>query len=65
MADLKEEVFNLVDAQPERMMQIVAIQDHIREQFIEHHAGEIRYAIRMLLDEGRARLNSGNILVLN
>jgi hypothetical protein len=65
MADLKEEVFKLVDVQPERRMQVMSIQNHICAQFVEHHAGEVRFAIRMLVDEDRAQLISGNILVLN
>ena len=65
MADLKEEVFKLVNDQPERKMLVMAIQNRICEQFVEHHSGEVRLAIRLLLDENRAILVPGNILILS
>ena len=65
MADLKEEIIKLVEAQPERKMQVMSIQSGICAQFLEHHAGEVRRAIRMIVDEDLAMLTSGNILVLN
>ena len=65
MADLIEEVFNLVDVVPERKMQSVEVQKRICEKFSEFHTGDVRRAIRLLVDTDRARLESGNILVLN
>jgi hypothetical protein len=65
MADLSKEIFDLVDVQPYRKMQVMEISRLICEQFPEHHAGEVRRAIRMLVDEGRATLQSGNFLVIN
>jgi|WetSurMetagenome_2_1015567.scaffolds.fasta_scaffold1454642_1 hypothetical protein len=64
MAELTDTIYDLIAQQPDKRMKIADISRAICEADTTFHPGDVRRAVRMLVDAERINMMPGGIVVI-